>query len=111
MGRRESRRAPGWPSLPDLPANWNRMAGQRVSAPAHTPETAARVTVDSLNGQKRRRLGPKIFQAVEVPLVLGKDVDEHVPEVEHDPATGRRAFDALGANTGVGHALGDGAID
>src|SRR5918997_2175230 len=102
MGRRESRRAPGWPSFPDLPANWNRMAGQRVSAPAYTPETAARVTVDSLNGQKRRRLGPKIFQAVELPLILGEDVDEHISKIEHDPAARRRAFHTLGANTGVG---------
>src|SRR5829696_6542230 len=87
------------------------MTGQPVSAPAHTPETAARVTVDSLNCQKRRCLGPKIFQAVELPLILREDVDQHITEVEHDPAARRRPLDTLWANSGLGHALGDCAID
>src|SRR5829696_9276139 len=111
MARRASRQAPGRPRSPDQPAIGNPMTGERVSAPAHTPETAARVTVDSLNCQKRRCLGPKIFQAVELPLILREDVDQDITEVEHDPAARCRPFDTLRANSGLRHALRDCAID
>src|SRR4051794_40135703 len=103
MARRESCPVHGWRYFPDRQANQNLMAGQRFSAPAQTPETAPKVIIGSLNGQKRRRLGPEIFQAVELTLILGEDVDEHVPEVEHNPATGRAALDTLRTNPGVRH--------
>src|SRR5215212_2106062 len=88
----------------------NRLAGRRVSAPAHTPETPV-ITVDSLDCQEGRRLRPQISQAIELPLVLGEDMDQHVSEVKHDPAAGGPTLDALGPNARLGHALSDGAID
>src|SRR5829696_5576596 len=89
----------------------NRPTGRRLSAPAHTPETLATVTGDSLDGQEGRRLRPQIFQAIELPLVLGEDVNQHVAEVKHDPAAGGAALNALRANTGFSHPLGDAAVD
>src|SRR5829696_4295623 len=111
MVRPESLTAPAFRFVPDRQANRNRKFGRCVSAPAHAPETPATVTVDSLDGQEGRRLRPQIFQAVELPQFFGEDVNEYIPEVEHDPAAAGSALDALRTNTGFGHALGDGAID
>src|SRR5918998_1703864 len=109
MARRESQPDWGYRDSPDRQAN--RVIGQPVSAPAHSPETAAWVTSDSLDGKECRGLRPQIFQAIELPLIIREDVNQYVPEVEHDPAAGGPALDPLRTKAGIGHALGDGAID
>src|SRR5215212_7515558 len=98
MVQRESRTAPACRFFPDRQANQNRNFGRCVSAPAHAPETPSTVTVDSLDGQEGRRLRPQIFQPIELPLIFGEDVNEYIPEVEHDPAAGGSALDALRTN-------------
>src|ERR687898_2514544 len=109
MARHERSPAIGRRFSPDRQAS--RMSGRRVSAPAHAPELPAAVTVDSLDGQQRRRLCPEIFQPIELPLILGEYVDQYVPEVKDDPAARRAPLDTLGTKAGFGHSLGDGAID
>jgi hypothetical protein len=87
------------------------MFDRRESALDPAPATPAKDTVNSLDGQERRRLGPKIFQTVEIPLIFREDVNQYVPEVKYDPTARRRALDSLGTNTGFRHSLGDSAIN
>jgi len=43
-----------------------------------------------------RSVAPQIFEAVEGALVLVKNVDNHLQEIEHHPLAGRKSIDRGG---------------